>query len=107
MRTLASELGTDMADVTLDLLGKRLDDLQGEATHYRLVFGVILDEIKALRGRIDLLESRIDLVDKKLNGRLDGLEARMDRLETRVDALDARIMARFDGLEQLLRGKLD
>lgn len=103
-----------MVEITLDLLGKRLDELQAEATHYRLVFTVILDEIKALRGRVDLLDSRIDLLDKKLNARMDGLDARMDgldagmeALETRIDTLEERIMARFDALEHVLRGKQD
>lgn len=94
-----------MVEITLDLLGKRLDELQGEATHYRLVFTVILDEIKALRGRVDLLDSRIDLLDKKLNVRMDGLEARMEAIETRIDKLEERIMARFDALQQVLQGK--
>jgi chaperonin cofactor prefoldin len=91
----------EMAEVTLELLGKRLDELQGEATHYRLVFDVILKEVKSLTARMDVLDSRMNL----LENRMDRLEARMDRLETRVESLEERIMTRFDALEHLLRGE--
>ncbi|HRK95542.1 MAG TPA: hypothetical protein PK694_04405 [Rhodospirillales bacterium] len=103
-----------MAEVTLDLLGRRLDELQGEATHYRLVFDVILKEVKSLTARMDLLDSRMNLLDNRmdriehrmdrLENRMDQLENRVERLESRMENLEERMMTRFDALEHLLRG---
>lgn len=97
-----------MVEVTLDLLGQRLDELQREATHYRLVFDVILKEVRELTSRMDTLASRMNLLDNRmdrLENRMDQLENRVERLETRMEKLEERIMTRFDALEHLLRGK--
>ena len=81
-----------MVEITLDVLGKRLDELQVEATHYRLDFDVILKEVRELTSRMDTLASRMNLLDNRMDrveARLDKLEARMDRLEARMDGLEA------------------
>lgn len=95
-------------NISLDDIGRRLDDLQREAAHYRLVFNVILNETKALHGKVDsltlemqaqrsrsalldsrigTLDSRIEMIDWRTTERLDRIDGRLDRIEQVLERL--------------------
>jgi predicted nuclease with TOPRIM domain len=99
-----------VVDVTLDSLGKLLEDLQREAAHHRHMYDFVLkrtDEMvsrmDALASRVDLVDSRVGLSESRLSSRIRALDDRVVALEGRIDALEERMNGRFDTLETLLR----
>ena len=92
-----------MVDVTLDLLGKLLEDLQREAAHHRHMYDFVLkrtDEMisrmDALASRVDLVDSRVGLSESRLSSRIGALDDRVGALDDRIGALDDRIGALED-----------
>ncbi len=60
-----------------------------------------------LNGRIDDLITRMDSLETTLNGRIDALSARMDSLETTLNGRIDALSTRMDSLETTLNGRID
>ena len=85
-------------DISLDYIGRRLDDLQNEATHNRQVGDFILKQMQALQAKSDASRAHLTLID----GRLDRIDRRLDRIDRRLDHMDARMGRHEEKLDRIL-----
>ncbi len=61
-------------------------------------------DLEALRGRADVLDTKIDSLGDRLDTKIDSLG---DRLDARIDSLGDRLDARIDGLGDRLDARID
>lgn len=92
-------------DISLDYIGRRLDDLQNEATHNRQVGDFILKQMEALQAESDAQRAHLTLIDGRLDRidrRLDRIDRRLDGMDQRLDHLDARMGRHEEKLDRIL-----
>lgn len=86
-------------NISLEYIGRRLDDLQRDAQHHRVVSDMLIKQIKSLYAEFDAQRAHLHVIDSRLE-RIDG---RLERLDERLGGLDHRL----DRMEQLLQRFLD
>lgn len=64
----------------------------------------VLEQLKAIGGRLDGMDKRFDGIDNRLDGidnRLDGIDNRLDRLESKQGAMEQRLAENTRELDRL------
>jgi len=80
----------------------------GAFTHLSGRIGSVATE---LRTDIKDVNAKLEKLDVKLSGRMDGFDAKLEKLDAklsgRMDGLEAKLGGRVDGLEAKLSGRVD
>ena len=78
------------SDEEFQHLATRTDILEHEVEGEKMVTRHILEQTRRNGDDIAEVKTRLDQVEKRLEGRIDGVEARLDRVEHKVDGLDLK-----------------
>ncbi len=74
-------------ELSLDYIGRRLDDIQREMQHHRLVADMLVRQFKSLYAEFDAQRAHLHVIDSRLDQidtRLDGIEHKIDRMLERL-----------------------
>ena len=88
--TLGSQLPSDVAREEFQHLATRSDILEREVEGEKMVTRHILEQTRRNGDDIAAVKTRLDQVEKRLEGRIDGVDTRLDRVEHKVDGLDLK-----------------